>query len=125
MLLGIDVGIMLCAPVEIHIEFQLLLVQYYSYQVRQNGSNCLWKICRNGSKCLWIQQQEESVITITLCGISNFYRGSLHTRTTVSKNLDRSAKWGNENKRPRGHAPGRPLYLKYLHTLVNTICLCK
>jgi hypothetical protein len=29
---------------------------------------------------------------ITLRGISNFYRRSLHTRTTVSKNLDRSAK---------------------------------
>jgi hypothetical protein len=31
MLLRIDVGIILCAPVEIHIEFQLLLVRYYSY----------------------------------------------------------------------------------------------
>jgi hypothetical protein len=85
MLLHIDVGIILCAPVEINIEFQLLLVQYYSYQVCQNGSKCLWKICQNGSKCLWIQRQEESVITITLRGISNFYRRSLHTRTTVSK----------------------------------------
>jgi hypothetical protein len=67
MLLRIDVGIILSAPEEIHIEFQLLLVRYYSYQV-----------------C--------PVITITLCRISNFYRKSLHTRTTVSKNLDRSAK---------------------------------
>jgi hypothetical protein len=28
MLLRIDVGIILCAPVEMHIEFQLLLVRY-------------------------------------------------------------------------------------------------
>jgi hypothetical protein len=77
MLLRIGIRIILCAPVEIHLEFQLLLVQYYSYQV-----------------C--------PVITITLQGISNFYRRSLHTRTMVSKNLDRSAKkCGNENKRPR------------------------
>jgi hypothetical protein len=77
MIVRIDVGIILCAPEEIHFEFQLLLVQYYSYQVCQNGSKCLWKICQNGSKCLWIQRQEESVITITLRGISNFYRRSL------------------------------------------------
>jgi hypothetical protein len=38
MLLRIDAGIILCALVEIHIEFQLLLVRYYSYQVFQNGS---------------------------------------------------------------------------------------
>ncbi len=103
LLLRIDVGIILCAPVEIYIEFLLLLVRYYSYQVCQNGSKCLWKICQNGSKCLLIQQQEESVITITLCRISNFYRRFLHTRTMVSKNLDRSAKkCGNKNERPRG-----------------------
>ncbi len=47
--------------------------------------------------------QEESVITMTLYRISNFYRRSRHTRTTVSKNLDRSAKkCGNENERPSG-----------------------
>ncbi len=61
--------------------------------------------------------QEESVITITLCRISNSYRRSLHTRTTVSKNLDRSAKkCGNENKRPRGSGSiyGTTLFLSFL-----------
>jgi hypothetical protein len=114
MLLHIDVGIIICAPIAIHIEFQLLLVRYYySYQVCQNGSKCLWKICQNSSKCLWIQRQEESVITITLRGIRIFYRRSLHTRITVSKNLDRSAKnCGKENKRPIGRPPPPSKHLR-------------